>query len=698
MTDWATGPLRVELLGPVRAWRAGQELDLGPARRRAVFAMLAANASHVVSRDTLVEGIWGSAAPTAVDSSLYTYVSALRRSLDPARARRSADEVLVSAGSGYSLRLKPEHVDVDRFHQLRETAQRCWTARDYGGALVAVDSALALWRGDALSGISGPFADGQRARLTELRLVTLARRAEVQLALGGQTDVVAELTDLVRHHPLREGLRRLLMLALYQSGQRSRALDVYQETRRVLVDRLGIEPGPELRQLHQQLLVDDPTLRGSSHADSPMRLDRSRVAGFSTPVRLPPRHFVGRGSEVARLRGRLDDLAHGRGSVIWVDGDPGIGKSAFLTTGLTEYVGHGARVLWGNGDPVTRRFPLRLLAETLGVDQRFRGPQRIGPATVAEDSAAVPGAVELIDPLSGPIDDMLALVREMSADVPLVLVMDDAQWADEASLLVWHRLCSATEWLPLLLVGVARTVPHRAELDRLRAEVGSRDGELFELGPLHDAEVGELVERVLEARPEPGLRAICTLAAGNPLYVQQLIDTLILDGLLDTSDGMADVVDGSLEAPWSTDTAVIGGLDFLTSATKEMLRAAAPVGLEFDLTAVAALLGKKPSDLVDVVEEAVAAGVLTDAGNHFAFRHPVVWRALFHSIPGAVSEVLRRQAALSRIPSPNFGDQRLDDVRPARMSVSACLRHWLELNVDSRMPTTVPHREARVPG
>jgi DNA-binding SARP family transcriptional activator len=628
----AVDPVRIELLGPVRAWRAGEELDLGPARRRGVFAMLASKVNQVVSREELIDGIWGSAVPTAVDSSLYTYISALRRCLDPDRAKRSVGEVLVSAGSGYSLRISPEAVDVNRFHQLRQTGRQHWDERNPTAALAAVDSALALWHGEPLSGIGGPFADGLRERLGELRLVTIERRAEVQLAIGAQADVVAELTDLSCRHPLREPLHRLLMLALYRLGQRSAALEVYQRARVVLVDRLGIEPGPELRRLHRQVLIDDSALLPPRQPGAPAP-GSIRTSVVATPPPSRPRHFVGRQGELARLRYTLRDLARGRGGVVWVEGEPGIGKSALLAQSLATHLVGGTKVLWGNGDQFARHVPLRLVTRLLGTPQQ------------GDDSRPEPGiATASAHPYAEPIHDVLGVVRGLCATGPLILVMDDIQWADEASLYVWQEVCALTGELPLLLVGINRLVPRRPELKSLRAAVRSHGGAEFVLDPLNEAQVDELVERKLGSAPQPRLRCLTALAAGNPRYVHDLLDGLVADRLLETGDGTVDAVDSALGAAWSTDTMVISRLDFLARTTAEMLRIAASIGTGFDLAVLAGLLGKRPSEVLDAVDEAVAAGVLAETGDRLFFRHPVVWRALYQSIPRALRQALRRGA------------------------------------------------------
>jgi DNA-binding SARP family transcriptional activator len=260
VTVWDQDSLRVEVLGPVRAWRGERELPLGGPRQRTVFAVLAVRAGQVVSHAELTDALWGQDPPASAASSIYTYVTGLRRALEPGRPRRSSGQVLVSAGSGYLLKLDDGELDADVFYAHRARAQRQRGAGDLRGAAQSFDAALRLWRGVPFGTLSGPFAEIERARLGELRLTMHEERADVLLALGRHAALTVELPGLIQENPLREGLRRELMLALYRSGRQAEALAVYRDTRATLVAELGIEPGPELRQLQEQILVMDPAL------------------------------------------------------------------------------------------------------------------------------------------------------------------------------------------------------------------------------------------------------------------------------------------------------------------------------------------------------------------------------------------------------------------------------------------------------
>lgn len=264
------GPLYVELLGAVRAWSRGRELPLGPPRQRAVLAILATRANHTVTRDQLVDGLWGERPPASAANGVHTYVAGLRRVLDPDRHLREAGRVLIGGGSGYLLRLQPDQLDLEIFNGLMASARQSLRAGDLAATVEAFDRALALWRGIPLANSPGPFAEAERTRLAEVRLAAAEERAETMLRLGRHADVVADLLTLIREHPLRERLHALLMIALYRNGRQADALAVYAQIRRQLVDELALEPGAELQRLHRAILTACPTpeLTGLSESGS----------------------------------------------------------------------------------------------------------------------------------------------------------------------------------------------------------------------------------------------------------------------------------------------------------------------------------------------------------------------------------------------------------------------------------------------
>ncbi|MBV9382094.1 MAG: tetratricopeptide repeat protein [Streptosporangiaceae bacterium] len=337
-------PLLVRLLGPVRAWRGERELGLGGPQRQAVLAMLAMRANQTVSRGELIDGIWGDDPPPSAVNALHVHVAGLRKTLEPHRASRAPGQVLPATGSGYSLRLQRGQLDAEVFARHLDAAHASRAAGKLDDAVRALDAALRLCQPVPLPEIPGAWAEIERVRLGELRLTALEERAEIMLLLGCPAEVAAGLAALVREHPLREGLRGQLMLALYRCGRQADALAVFADGRKVLVGELGIEPGPPLRQLQEQILGADPVLDQPAAAATfaPVLPDRADPAGQhqsrAVPAQLPGDvdAFTGRADELAaldRLAATAGPLAADEGPAglaICVSGTAGAGKTALV--------------------------------------------------------------------------------------------------------------------------------------------------------------------------------------------------------------------------------------------------------------------------------------------------------------------------------------------------------------------------------
>ena len=260
-TDLAPESPTFGILGPFEAIAGGRPLPLGGRQQRAVLAMLACEVGHPVSVDRLVDGVWGDAPPAGAVTTVKTYVFHLREVLEPHRARGAPATVLETVPGGYRLAVDPPRVDVTRFEEQLRNGDAAMARGETGRALGAYDEGLVLWRGQVLTDLSDcAFVAPVRARLDELRLSALQSRIQAELNLGRHLAVVPELGALIADHPLREGFRGQLILALYRSGRQSDALAAYRELRAVLDDDLGIEPSPPLRELHNRVLAQDPAL------------------------------------------------------------------------------------------------------------------------------------------------------------------------------------------------------------------------------------------------------------------------------------------------------------------------------------------------------------------------------------------------------------------------------------------------------
>ncbi|MBA3734471.1 MAG: AfsR/SARP family transcriptional regulator, partial [Actinobacteria bacterium] len=247
------------ILGPMSVRQDGRELPLGGPKQRALLAILLLQANEAVSRDRLIDGLWGEHPPATAAHTLDNYISRLRKVL--------GDDRLTRRPPGYALRLERGELDLDRFEQLMALGREQLVHGHARQAAATLRGALALWRGTALADVLyEPFAAPEAERLEERRLSALEERVEADLASGSSAELVAELERLVGEHAFRERLVGQLVLALYRSGQQAKALEEYRVAKRRLAEELGLEPGPQLRKLQRKILEQDASL-GAQRAE-----------------------------------------------------------------------------------------------------------------------------------------------------------------------------------------------------------------------------------------------------------------------------------------------------------------------------------------------------------------------------------------------------------------------------------------------
>jgi DNA-binding SARP family transcriptional activator len=259
--------MQIHLLGPVEVTSNGGRVAVGGPKPRALLAMLALDVGSTVSAERLIDGLWGDEPPATAAKMVQLYVSQLRKAM----AMHGDNGVIATHGRGYQLQLGRDRVDAARFERLL--------------AQGAAREALGLWRGPALADVADePFAAPEIRRLEELRATALEVAIDHDLDGGRHREVLPELEALLAQEPLHERLHAQRMLALYRSGRQAEALEAYRQARATLVEQIGVEPGPELRRLHEAILRQDVSLDppGQEPAGAPL---------------------VGREAELARLRG-----------------------------------------------------------------------------------------------------------------------------------------------------------------------------------------------------------------------------------------------------------------------------------------------------------------------------------------------------------------------------------------------------------
>lgn len=281
--------LLVRLLGPVELVSDGTPVRMPQQSLRALLAVLALSANHVVSSDSLIDALWQEPSSREREQNLHVRVYQLRRLLTGAEPGRGTSR-LVTAAPGYRLELAADQLDVARFRRLATDGRAAARSGKAPEAVEILGKALDLWRGPALADVAGlsPRLEATAVEFDELRLAVREDWADAALSAGYHVDLAAQLIALAARHPLRERLRGLLMLALYRCGQQAQALASYREIRRMLADELGIDPGHDLRELHQRMLRADPSLLPAGRPAGPL-VDPDPSPSRSTPRPGPDR-------------------------------------------------------------------------------------------------------------------------------------------------------------------------------------------------------------------------------------------------------------------------------------------------------------------------------------------------------------------------------------------------------------------------
>jgi len=346
--------------------------------------------------------------------------------------------------------------------------------------------------------------------------------------------------------------------------------------------------------------------------------------------------LIGRQRQVDLVRGWVADLATGRGRAALIEGEPGIGKSSLMRVATAEADRAGYRVLWASCDELSRAFPLLPLLDALG----GRGI----PASDVEIAQMLRTDVSRgnrVDVVAAAVERLLVLVDQLCTATPVLLVVDDLQWADPATVQTLGRLARSARNRPLLVVGMTRPIPRRDDVHALRRMV-EPDG-VVRLPSLSGTEVAQVVERMVGATPGARLLELAQGAAGNPLYLTELVDALVRARALVSHDVAVEAIGGS--PPCSLSAVIADRLEFLSTPVRDVLRAAALLGENFSVAELALLSGQRVTDLLSILDDAILTGVLLDNGAELAFRHPLIRAALYNGMPAAVRAAWHRDAA-----------------------------------------------------
>jgi DNA-binding SARP family transcriptional activator len=651
-----SGGLQLLLLGAVEARRAGSTVVLAGAKLQAVVALLALGSPHAVAGDRLIDELWGSELPSNPVNALQAQVSQLRRVL--------GSDSVARQGSGYRLLIEPEAVDALRLERLVRQARTTVAAGDLDGALAMLEAGISMVRGPALAGLHDfEFARRAAVRLDELAISAHEELLDVRLALGGHADVVDGIEALIEVHPMRERLHAQRVVALYRCARQADALRAYQSARSMLIEELGVEPGPALRDLERAVLAHDPAL------DAPV-VAAARDVGPIRPARaagprrrdVAPRGgapLIGRSTELEMLLDDLSESDAGRGQVVLVAGEPGIGKSRMIEEVSSEAARRGATVTWGRcraGRGVPGLWPwvqaLNGLVEKVDADE-VRDAVKHGAGQIG---SLLPAVAALVGPVSDSsptdpesarfqlLDAAATLVRRLSRNRSIVIALDDLQWADEASLDLLHIVGSDLSDLNLMVMGSYRTVD--PPVDERIAEV------IADL--IRHRWVRHLVLEGLDARalsdliavsgPRPSVDAVDELqnrTRGNPFFV---IETL---RLLEGSGGRVDAESIRRGVPKSVRGVIRRRIARVPPDTVTALTAASVLGYDFEVGLAAAVADMDVRTMLSTLEPAVHGQLLVESADgigRFRFMHGLVQETLYADMGPAQRAELHERA------------------------------------------------------
>jgi DNA-binding SARP family transcriptional activator len=655
------------ILGPIEVDDDGRAVELGGTRQRALLALLLLRRNEVVATDRLIEDLYDGRPPATAAKSLQAHVSRLRRALRP-------EDRLHTRAGGYLLDVGDDELDADRAVRLLAEGRRARAAGEPEAAAGSLGEALALWRGPPLADVAyDGFAQDEIARLDELRLECLEERLDAELELGRHVEVASELEQLVAERPTRERLRGQLMLALYRCGRQAEALASYQDARRALVEELGIDPGRPLQELERAILNQDPALDPIAAPAAPPR-------DAAEPARQTAGIFVGRERELALLEDALAGARAGRGGLVLLSGEAGIGKSR-LTEELAGLAStRGARVLWGRcweagGAPAYWPWVQALRAYVRDCDPDALHEQ-LGRGT--EDVAQLlPELRDLFEDVPEPpstdsedarfrlFDSTAAFLRRAAATRPLVVVLDDMHAADASSLLLLEFVASELADARVLVLATYRDpeLPPGDPTAAALAGVARRAGMRISLGGLVEPEVASYIEQTSDVEPSPSLvTSIASETEGNPLFVGEIVRLLAADGrLAEPADAL-----GRLAIPETVKEVIGRRLSRLPPDCRELLSLASVLGREFQLNVLEVLADRAPGELLPLLDVAIATRIVTDvpgAPGRLRFAHALIGDTLYDALPHARRLELHRAAgeATEALAGPDV-DARLSEL------------------------------------
>ncbi|MFI7135699.1 ATP-binding protein [Nonomuraea sp. NPDC050153] len=631
------GSLRLQVLGPLRVWRDGVEVDAGPRQQAQLLALLLARVGRPVSTRELIDLIWADDAPASALNVIQKYIGALRRVLEPAVPARAAGTYLHLRGNAYVFSAGPGTLDLVTFRELLEAAQTALAQQAREAALDHYVKALGLWQGPAGDGLSyGSTAMAILAALDDEFHAACTAAAELAVSLCRPERVIPPLQLAASMAPFHEPVHAGLITALGAAGRQAEALSAFHAVRDRLAEELGIDPGQALQAAHLRVLTQTPT--------SPV-MTSTESEGDRAPARQAA-GLVGRGEELGVLRQAIEAALTGRTGLGIVEGEPGAGKTRLLEEAAAAADRRGALVVWAScleGDGTPSMWPweqaLTVVLDSLPALAREKWlSSELGRLLESRDDDAAP-------PVSGGraqfrlFEQVVTFIGQASAERPMLLVMDDLQWIDATSLQLFGHLAGR---LPTgtAIIGALRDRAPTPGPDLSRAlAAASRlpNHRRFRLGPLSLPDVAELIRR--ETGHEPGAdiaRNIHVRTAGNPFFVRELSRLLSDRGALGDGDASA-----RAGVPSTVRDVVRDRMAGLDDSARDLLRVAALIGRDVDLGLLARAAGVDFADCLERLEPLRALGLLETGPED-----PFSWRFAHDLVRESVTETTAQLQAI----------------------------------------------------
>jgi DNA-binding SARP family transcriptional activator len=686
------GGLRLQVLGPLRLWLGDAELDPAPRQQAYLLALLLAHEGHPVHVTELIDLIWEDAAPASALNVIHKYVGTLRRLLEPALPVRGTGSYLHRRGNGYQFTVGDASLDLVIFRELVRAARAAAGERPQE-ALDLYRRALRLWHGPAGDGLSHPPASLSVFTSIDNEFYdACVVAAGLAVRLDTPEPILPALQLAASMAPLHEPVQAALVAALGAAGQQAEALATFRAVRDRLAVDLGVAPSLQLQSAHQRVLTQ------SAVPPEPASGDRTdRASGL-----------VGRVEELAVLGDVVRLALAGDTGIGLIEGEPGVGKTRLLEEMAADASRRGAAVAWGgcmSGDGTPAMWPwVQVIGAILdGLPDAARQAGLAG-----ELGQLVEARDELLMPDGGTqfqlFEQIVAVVRQAAGRRPMLIVVDDLQWADVASLQLFQHLASRLPSGTAIVGSLRNRAPAPGSgLSRTLAVVARLPGHhRIRLGPLGVSDVGELVRRESGRVPGPGAaRGIHARTEGNPFFVLELSRLLDGKGKL-TEDAVADA-----GIPFTVRDIVRDRLDGLDDRARDVLKIAALIGRNVDLGLLATVAGVDIASCLDMLQPAEWLGLLSSipgSPNSFRFGHDLLREAITEeTAPRRAARLhLRVADALEQIdPDDESAAERLAFhlwsagplADPAR-TVHALVRAGRRANAKSALQTAERHFES----